>query len=200
MDLQPYLAGAIALQGAPSIAHSSYTADLGTDRATADTVQIMAELARRGARSTIVFDAVAEAWAQSGLTEDSSDRDIAKALFNWVKRNVQFVEDESLIQLWTGEVVSNKELLIAPERLLLMRPPQGDCDDFSTLLAAMLLSVGIPTSFVTIAADPTMPDRFSHVYVRVSLPRGEILNIDASHGPYLGWESPEKYREVEWPI
>lgn len=197
VDLQPYLADAAALPS-PSIARSIYTADLGTDRATADTIAIMASLARQGARSNEVYWAVEQAWY--GLPADASDREITKAIYNWVRRTVRFVEDESLIQLWTGEVVTNKELLIAPERLLTMQPPQGDCDDFSTLLAAMLLSVGIPTSFVTIAADSFNPGRFSHVYVRASLARGEVVNLDASHGTYLGWESPEKFREVEWPI
>lgn len=177
---------------------SVFTADLGSDRATADTIYIMSELACEGAGSPIVQAAVMQ--AIRGIPRWAGDRERALAIYNWVKQHVRFVEDETLLQDLTGQVVSNKELLLTPERLLTMDPPSGDCDDFSTLLASMLLAVDIQVSFVTIAADPSIPDRFSHVYVKANLPRGDEVYMDASHGPYMGWESPEQFRKVEWPI
>jgi len=88
-----------------------------------------------------------------------------------------------------------------PRDLLALPVPvaQGDCDDYSMLAASMLLAEGIPCAFVTVAADSRDPSQFSHVYV-VSRRGGARIPIDASHGPSVGWETPEFYRRSEWPV
>lgn len=81
----------------------------------------------------------------------------------------------------------------------------GDCDDFSTYLAALLKANGIACSFVTVGADERVPDQFSHVYV-VAYPvdewgQRERLPLDASHGEYPGWEVPNQFGKYkEWPV
>jgi hypothetical protein len=163
---------------------------------TTDTVKIMASIAVQQAHSPIVQAALND--ALSTLPYECSTEDIARAIFTWVKSHIGFRQDEELLRL-VG-LSEDKEVLIDPERLLTMPEPAGDCDDFSTLIACMAIAVGLPTRFVTIAADPKDPERFSHVYVAVDVPRKGLLYLDASDGPYAGWETQQCIRKIEWII
>ena len=116
-----------------------------------------------------------------------------------------FVEDETILANELGYSVDpNQELLIAPETLLSMPIPQGDCDDFSTLIATLLLAFNLPAWFVTVAIDNVQPWRFSHVYVRTYLSdTREEMVMDCSHGRFAGDEPAKKYqifRKVEWLV
>jgi hypothetical protein len=75
-----------------------------------------------------------------------------------------------------------------------------DCDGFAMYTAALLQAHGIRSSFVTVAADPEQPDRFSHVYVVAYTSDGERIAMDTSHGPYPGWEVGRYSRIEEWPV
>jgi hypothetical protein len=76
----------------------------------------------------------------------------------------------------------------------------GDCDDFSMYLAAMLKAVDVPCSFCTVAASPSAPNQYSHVYV-VAYPDGQRVPCDASHGQYCGWEVENQFgKRDEWPV
>lgn len=77
----------------------------------------------------------------------------------------------------------------------------GDCNSgFSTSLAALLMSVGIPCFFRTVAADSSRPDSFSHVYT-VALVRGRELPLDASVSfSSPGSEPSEITRKKDWRI
>ena len=77
---------------------------------------------------------------------------------------------------------------------------QGDCDDYSMYLAALLTAVGIKCSFVTVAADETDRNWFSHVYVAAYTGSGQRVALDASHGQYPGWEVARYWRLEEWPV
>ena len=92
-----------------------------------------------------------------------------------------------------------KELLIAPHALLSMPNPQGDCDDFSMLVATFLIAAGLRASFITICADPQDPDKWSHVYVKAYW-NGGSMYMDASHGEYPGWEYGAWIKKREWNI
>jgi hypothetical protein len=96
----------------------------------------------------------------------------------------------------------DSELLIAPSVVAENPGISGDCDDFSTFIASLLIASHAPIDvyFVTIAADATEPARFSHVYVGVVLPNGDYLPIDASHGAYAGWEHNVAYRKHFWLV
>ena len=126
---------------------------------------------------------------------DLSVESALEALYYWVKTNITFQPDELLLDR------PDKELLITPKLLIQIR--RGDCDDFSTLLASLILAAGLPVSiyFVTVAADPQEPERFSHVYVMVALPDGRPMALDASHGLYPGWEIQRNVeRKLYWPV
>lgn len=100
-------------------------------------------LARDIVRSVPAFDDVAE----------------AEALYNWVRANIRFTKDPV-----------NKETLYPPAELLKIR--SGDCDDISMVMATLLMAVGYPARFVTVAATPNSPEQFSHVYVEGEVPAG----------------------------
>jgi hypothetical protein len=125
--------------------------------------------------------------------------------FWWVKDRVGFRQDEELAapvrSLLDGDVV---EVLIRPRDLLNMEHPLEDCDGFATLAPALLRAQGVPCSFVTVAADTRDLSRFSHVYAACTDPNtGQRVSLDASHGPYPGWECTQTgqvARIQEWPI
>jgi transglutaminase-like putative cysteine protease len=75
-------------------------------------------------------------------------------IFEWVRDHVRYVRD-----------IHGIETLQTP--LVTLDNGTGDCDDKSTLLAALLESIGHPTRFV--AAGYREPHNYSHVYVETRL-------------------------------
>lgn len=170
------------------------------EAATAQTIAVMSEMARRDAWSEPVREAAHQAAA--GAT---TPRGIAAAVHAWIQSRIKFVEDLIPAGLAGVEDPAQAEVLIRPADLLAMREPAGDCDDFSMLCASMLLALGIEPKFKTVAADPTNPGAYSHVYVVANLPRrvgagAEDVAIDASHGPHIGWEAGNIQKARVWPI
>lgn len=74
----------------------------------------------------------------------------AAALFAFVRDDIRYVRD-----------VTDVETVATPVKTL--EYGQGDCDDKSVLLAALLESIGHPSAFVAIGYSP---DSFVHVYVQ----------------------------------
>ncbi len=75
-----------------------------------------------------------------------------------------------------------------------------DCDGFTSYLAALLIALGVPCSFATVAAHKEDPSIYSHVYV-VAYPNGQRVPLDSSHGEYPGWEAPNEFNKFrEWPV
>lgn len=160
---------------------------------TGQTISRMAQYVREDSRHPIIRRASYE--ATRGAAGDP--RKEAAAIHTWVRGRVRFVQDAELAGAagWPEDA----EVLIRPVDLITMPDGQGDCDDFSMLAAAMLRAVGIPAAFKTIAADGADPDLYSHVYVVALLPGGPLV-IDASHGPYAGWEARAVGKTRLWPI
>lgn len=104
------------------------------------------------------------------------------AVLSWVKQHIEF----------RGE---NAETLQSPVVTLQLRA--GDCDDHSTLIAALLRSLGYDVNFKTVAASASDPYSFSHVYAVVKDKRtGEWKALDSTvPGSYAGWEPPMIYRQ-----
>ncbi len=171
-----------------------------TDVSTLQTIRQMAHLSSAQAFSAPVNAAVNEATVD--LSDSASDEEIARAIFWWVKKCVVFSEDETTMheQLGLGLEELDKELLIPPVTLLQMPVPTGDCDDFSMLGAAMLMNMRMPVAFVTVAADPAEPWKYSHVFLVTKLETGKKLYLDMSHGPYPGWKTKNVSREQEWGV
>ena len=174
-----------------------------SDVSTADTIAVLRRLAHTYSGHASVIAAVTQALSGGGA---GSQRDIACAIFHWVRTNVHFVDDETILYEQLGIPLEDldKELLIVPPVLLAMPNPQGDCDDFSLLLASMLLCAGLKPYYVTVAADPTDPQKFSHIYVCVQLAdEGGYLALDAGNRLAMvppGWESNKVTRKAIWAV
>jgi transglutaminase-like putative cysteine protease len=137
------------------------------------------------------------------LPSHPSKRDLARAIWWWVKKHVTFCNDEEILANELGyEKDPMQELLIPPATLLAMPKPMGDCDDFSILTASLLKCAQIPCWFVSIAVDEETPERFSHVFVKCYLEdERQFMTMDVSHGGIPGWETQrEVYRRAEWFI
>ena len=119
------------------------------------------------------------------ITRNLASRDYLgeiTAVFNWVKQNIRF----------SGEF---KETLQSP--YVTLQLATGDCDDHSTLIAALLLSLGYQVRFKTVGVDG--PD-FSHVYAEVKLKRQDKwMAIDTTvPSSTVGWEPPNITRAKTW--
>lgn len=98
----------------------------------------------------------------------------ARAVFALVRDSIRYVRD-----------VHEVETLQSPVVTLLSRI--GDCDDQSTLLAALLESVGYPTRFVV--AGYSVPGELEHVYLQ-ALIDGAWCDMDPTEHEYVGWQPP----------
>jgi transglutaminase-like putative cysteine protease len=189
--------------GRPVILHRLRTNPRDSDKSVADTLAIMRHQARVHAGDPAVVSATWQACSR--LRPGASQRDIACALFHWIRGTVHFVEDEVLLHYAMGETI-DKELLIVPPVLLSMPVPMGDCDDFSLLTASMALAAGLRPYYVTIAVDPEEdPRKFSHIYTCVRLDdENGFLVLDAGNRLSSippGWEASKGVtRKAIWAI
>jgi hypothetical protein len=157
--------------------NATYT-DLGAlpvgPLATAQTVAAMARLAAGafgGQSPTVREIAVA-------LIRDTAGKDrpaeVAAVLAGWMAR-VQYRADPISVERLQVPVVT-------------WRDRAGDCDDFSTAIAATLGTIGYRTRFVT---GGMVPGAWSHVWLQVWL-GGAWVDLDGCRpaGPEVGWRAP----------
>lgn len=94
-----------------------------------------------------------------------------RAVFEYVRDRIRYVRD-----------IDGYETLHTPP--VTMDLEAGDCDDKSTLLAALLGSIGHPTRFVAVGYEA--PGSYSHVYVETK--RGaQWVPLDATMPHPVGW-------------
>lgn len=90
------------------------------------------------------------------LVKNNSQKDYrgeVRDLHRFVRDEIRYVKD-----------VNGVETLQVPEKTLEFK--QGDCDDKSMLLAALLESIGHPTRFVAVGFAPKT---YAHVYVETKI-------------------------------
>jgi transglutaminase-like putative cysteine protease len=168
--------------------------DPDTDRSTAATVALMYQVIAESYRRPEVIRATREACGRCGLLDPAWRK--ARAIWEWIHRHIRFMSDEQILSQYFG-LPEDLELLQRPE--LLLRTRKGDCDCFTMLTCSMLLAAGVAARIVTIAADPSQPRRWSHVYaVQYDQGSGSETPMDTSHGRYYGWQAPRYYRRHEW--
>lgn len=102
------------------------------------------------------------------LPQKDQDGEVS-ALFDYVKYHIRYVRD-----------IHNVETIQTPLKTL--EYAAGDCDDKSTLLAAMLASIGYQTRFRAMG----FTTRFCHVIVE-ALVNGRWISLDATEPESLGW-------------
>lgn len=118
-----------------------------------------------------------------------NDGAAARALFNWVLRNIRFTNDPV-----GHETISSAEWTI--------RNGGGDCDDINAvLLPTLLMVVGIPVELVTVNDNPTDPaGEFTHVYCQAFID-GQVIPLDAARpGARFGTTIDRVFRKRVWSL
>lgn len=187
------------LEGYPCI--ERFQADLvNSDRATAQTIRVIAEQIRESINTPIVqhYAYRAVSTFRGGPlypqgADLSDERLLACSVWFCVKHVVKFREHAEQIKALLNEE-DQLQLLIRPDVLLGMRRPQGDCAVFTPLVCALLGALNVRYEIVTIACDPHQPEVYSHVYARAVTKQGQYIPLDASHGKYPGWEVPREHQ------
>jgi transglutaminase-like putative cysteine protease len=88
------------------------------------------------------------------------------AIIHWIKNNIKYVKDEVEAARLFG-TSGDLEMVKSPSAVL--RSGRYDCDCIATLIAAMLISIGIKARFIVVGFAPqevTGPDGFEHVYAQ----------------------------------
>jgi hypothetical protein len=188
------------------------------DQATAETVQIMCRHIRNAAQDPLIQRKAREAvWTFGGgvsggcpvapnkvLPFNAHDpRICAVADFWWARHHLSFVHHEQMLLKWLNEA-DQLQLLIAPDALVRMVRPQGDCAIYCMLICAFLKCQGVPFEIVTLAVSRERPNEYSHVFCRAVLPNGRRIPLDAGRSGnqkmYPGWQVPQaaRYRTQVW--
>jgi hypothetical protein len=173
--------------GYPSGQPSYRTPLLSGEAGTAQTIRLMRQLVD-SALSDSSFIRQAKDIVRGVPAYDEMGE--VQAVYNWIQRNIRFTKDPL-----------TKETLYPPQELLKIR--SGDCDDISMLLGAMLLALGYPARLVTIAANASDPNEFSHVYVEAEIPPGSgnwVAADAARYGARFGSAPPTHYRKRAWSL
>lgn len=101
------------------------------------------------------------------------------AIFRWVRDRIRYLPDPPFV-----------ELVQTPVKSLQYR--MGDCDDQTTLLAALLGSIGIRTRFKALGF---MPGSLTHVIVE-AYANGEWIALDPILKVESGWHPPGTVTEM----
>lgn len=170
---------------------SGYSITLGRlppgDAGTRKTLAIMQQLARSGALRREVREAAIDVIRSSGTAPHDTPGEMA-ALFEFVRDRVRFVGD-----------IAKLETLQGPHYTLSVMA--GDCDDRAILLVALARSVGLDANlrFRVIAANPSQPGTWSHVYVVANV-RGREIAMDPTYpSARMGWQHPTPSRIGDFP-
>lgn len=144
--------------------------------------------------------------AQSALNIGRGDP--LQGIHSWIRSRMSFITDEAQTAPYMPSLQGPDhyfvEAITRPKDISKMIAgtgrARGDCDDFSMYCAALLIALSIPCSFCTVAASPSAPRDYSHVYV-VAYPDGVRIPMDCSHGSAVGWETPNRLgRRREWQV
>jgi transglutaminase-like putative cysteine protease len=109
-----------------------------------DTLKLMAQFAKQYKVDPLVRQTAARAVYSAPEKDDLAE---AAALQDWVRANIRY----------TGDAL-DVETLQTPDYTL--QELYGDCDDQATLLAAMLMAVGIPAAYCALGVNH---EPYSHV-------------------------------------
>ena len=138
----------------------------------AATLKIMSRLVREGKKSMVVRDHVVKLIRAEGLAQKDWIGEI-RVLHRFVRDDVRYLMDPTDV-----------ELVQDPECTLRLRV--GDCDDKSTLLCAMLESIGHPTRFLAIGFEPGI---YEHVLLETKIGE-QWITCETTEPVEIGWRPP----------
>lgn len=176
-------------------------ANVTDEQLTGQTVTLCTQFALTDTTKARIISAVADALSDAGITPADPPKAQCDAVFWWAKKHVTYTPEETLEAPFKMNLELDEQLdqaITPPDDLLAMPKPQGDCPDFSMLVAAMLRVLQIECAFKTIAADSTQPQAFSHIYTVALLPEG-AYPLDASNAPAPGVEYSKPFKTKVWP-
>lgn len=169
--------------------HSRHVISNGV-KGTAQTIEIMQKMVASYKRNDTIRELVGRILNPKDGSRPCQSKDYycyAKKLYEWVRDNILYAYDPA-----------NVEYIESPERVL--KNGIGDCDSQDMLLASMFEQVGLNAQFVTIMADPTRTDEFTHVYLRVQIPKlGWVVADPIMPQKWFGWEPPFPNGRRYWP-
>jgi hypothetical protein len=192
-------AGSGSIASSRAVVQEKVPAAADPNEATRQTVELMCKYIREGAADDLV-----KWWAECGVTRyGQGNRDpqaMCWAMYWLVKHAILFARDEP--RLFSVGEPDGLDMLIAPALLVRMSQPKEDCDGFTMLLCALLSYLGVRSVIVTVAADPSDPTRWSHVFPMAVMPSGSVVALDASHGHMPGWMVPREhiFRWQAWDL
>lgn len=132
------------------------------------TLKIMSRLVSGGKKSIQVREKTLSLIRQCGQKDYACE---VRALHGFVRDSIRYVQD-----------INGVETVQEPRKTL--EYGAGDCDDKSTLLAAMLESIGHPSRFMAIGFEPGI---FSHVYVETRI-GANWIPLETTEPVEAGWE------------
>jgi len=135
------------------------------------TLEIMAELARRG-RETWTVRSLAERIV-SNVPQKNYWAELS-AIHAWVRDNIRYTHD-----------VRDVETVAPPEQTI--QRGLGDCDDKSLLVAALIEAIGHQARFV--AVGKRFGD-YQHVLVEANID-GAWIPVETTENVPLGWYPPK---------
>lgn len=160
------------LSGKLSPGHERRLIKSGT-RGTLETLDAMREMVTLGKREGEVRAQLYD------IIKDCPPKDYlcyARAAYLFCRDKIRYVFDPSGVEL-----VEN------PKHILKTRV--ADCDSICCLLATLCEQMGFQSRFVTIKADLSRPNEFSHVYMQARIPKHGWVSMDATMpNKEFGWE------------
>lgn len=176
----PYSPRTNRLAGMPLFATPLLNGDAGVSQ----TVAKMRELIDQALRDPQI-KALANNIVHSVPPHD--DMAEAMAVYQWVLSNIRFTKDPI-----------NKETLFPPSELL--RNRAGDCDDFTMLIATLLMAIGINARAITVSAPSEDTSQFSHIYPEAQID-GSWVPLDAARPDASFGTAPAMYYRMRaWSL
>ncbi len=157
------------------------------DQQVSDSIGIMRGLVLRDCQTPEIQRDLQQATSSSSSIHGGNAHRVCDEIWAYTKSRIHFVEDRDTAQPLGIDTATRPvvETFIPPVWMSRICSDgncrrTGDCDDFSMYAAALLKAAGIRAKFVTVAADSSAPDQYSHVYV-VAYPNGQRYPLDCSH-------------------
>lgn len=120
---------------------------------------------------------------------ERNQKEEAKRIFLFVRDHIRYIKDPYRVEtLFSPEAILGLEKDTKDNSWVLKGRRQADCDGKSTLAAAMLQSIGLPTRFVAIKT-PQQPKMFTHVYVETRIGNRWYAADTITKKPF-GWSYP----------
>ncbi len=156
---------------------------------TAQTIAIMQKLVNSGKRDNSIRELCGKILNPKDGKRPCASKDYfcyAKALYTWVRQNILYAYDPNQVEFCEHVKV-------------ILLNGIGDCDSMDILLCSMFEHVGLPSQFVTIKADASRPDEFTHVFCRVKIPKvGWVCADPIMPEKWFGWEPPYPNGKRYW--